>query len=313
MVLDQVQQPTPPDLLLYWAETAGDSTTLPADALLLGPLEAGKQLKLPAANRGYLILYSLAHRERVGFAELSPGPEWAMSNFYQAVNWNRQKRIYDTTLATGVVLYLASSRQPPSHSIPNATAETTLIRALGTCALLLLHLILCIGPLCRLNPRFLPLLYNRRHLGVTMFILALAHATFATIQFHALGDVNPLVSILIGSADARRVSQFPFELAGAGALGILFLMAATSHDFWLANLTARSGRRCTCWCTSPTDCSSCTWVLARCNRRPIRCWRSCWTWLVLVLGLHLAAAFKERRLDGEKRATAAMVLSRSAP
>jgi hypothetical protein len=54
---------------------------------------------------------------------------------------------------------------------PNATAETTLIRALGTCALLLLHLILCIGPLCRLNPRFLPLLYNRRHLGVTMFIL----------------------------------------------------------------------------------------------------------------------------------------------
>jgi hypothetical protein len=26
--------------------------------------------------------------------------------------------------------------------------------------------------------------------------------------------VNPLVSILIGSADARRVSQFPFELAG---------------------------------------------------------------------------------------------------
>jgi len=72
IALDQVQQPTPPDLLLYWAETAGDSTTLPADALLLGPLEAGKQLRLPASNRGYLILYSLAHRERVGFAELSP-------------------------------------------------------------------------------------------------------------------------------------------------------------------------------------------------------------------------------------------------
>ncbi len=161
-----------------------------------------------------------------------------MSNFYQAVNWNRQKRIYDTTLATGVLLYLALFTATTFALDPNATAETTLIRALGTCALLLLHLILCIGPLCRLNPRFLPLLYNRRHLGVTMFILALAHATFATIQFHALGDVNPLVSILIGSADARRVSQFPFELAGVAALGILFLMAATSHDFWLANLTA---------------------------------------------------------------------------
>jgi hypothetical protein len=71
IALDHVEQPTPPDLLLYWAETAGDSTTLPADAVLLGPLETGKQLRLPVANRGYLILYSLAHRERVGFAELS--------------------------------------------------------------------------------------------------------------------------------------------------------------------------------------------------------------------------------------------------
>jgi hypothetical protein len=71
IVLNQIQRPTPPDLLIYWAETAGDSTTLPADALLLGPLEAGKQLKLPASKRGYLILYSLAHRERVGFADLS--------------------------------------------------------------------------------------------------------------------------------------------------------------------------------------------------------------------------------------------------
>ena len=71
IALDPVEQPTLPDLLLYWAETAGDSTTLPADALLLGPLEAGKQLKLPASKQGYLILYSLAHHERVGFAELS--------------------------------------------------------------------------------------------------------------------------------------------------------------------------------------------------------------------------------------------------
>ena len=70
IALDPVQQPTLPDLLLYWAESAGDSTTLPADALLLGPLEARRPLKLPASNRGYLILYSLAHRERVGFAEL---------------------------------------------------------------------------------------------------------------------------------------------------------------------------------------------------------------------------------------------------
>jgi len=38
---------------------------------------------------------------------------------------------------------------------PNATAETLLIRGFGTAALLLLHVILCIGPLCRLDRRFL--------------------------------------------------------------------------------------------------------------------------------------------------------------
>jgi hypothetical protein len=65
---------TQPDLLLYWVETPGDSTALPADAVLLGPLKANDALKLPASNRGYLILYSLAHRERIAVAQLQPIP-----------------------------------------------------------------------------------------------------------------------------------------------------------------------------------------------------------------------------------------------
>ncbi|MGH7457074.1 MAG: Rieske 2Fe-2S domain-containing protein, partial [bacterium] len=116
-----------------------------------------------------------------------------MSLSYQAVSWNRQKKIYDTVLAIGVMLYLALFFTIGFVTHPNATAETLLIRGFGTAALLLLHIILSIGPLCRLNPRFLPLLYNRRHLGVTMFILALAHGAFSIIQFHSQGDVNPLV------------------------------------------------------------------------------------------------------------------------
>ena len=78
--------------------------------------------------------------------------------------------------------------------------------ALGTAALLLLHVILCIGPLCRLDRRFLPLLYNRRHLGVTMFLLALAHGTFSIFQFHALGNLNPLVSLLCQQHELRQPS-----------------------------------------------------------------------------------------------------------
>ena len=53
--------------------------------------------------------------------------------------------------------------------------EVLAIRALGACAIVLLHVILCIGPLARLNPRFLLILYNRRHLGVMTFFVALAH------------------------------------------------------------------------------------------------------------------------------------------
>lgn len=64
--------PVPPDLLLYWSEIAGDSAGLPPEAALLGPLIPSEPVRLPASSRGYLILYSLAHRERVGVAQLPP-------------------------------------------------------------------------------------------------------------------------------------------------------------------------------------------------------------------------------------------------
>lgn len=161
-----------------------------------------------------------------------------MSVSYQAVGWNRQKKIYDGLLAGGVVGYLALFVGVGFALHPDATAETMLIRGFGTAAFLLLHVILSIGPLCRLDPRFLPLLYNRRHMGVTMFFLALVHGGFSVVQFHGLGDLNPLVSVLVANPRLDSLSQFPFELLGLAALAILFLMAATSHDFWLANLSA---------------------------------------------------------------------------
>lgn len=162
-----------------------------------------------------------------------------MAHAYRAVQWNRSKRVYDATLAAGVALYLALFVGAGFALQPHATIETLLIRGFGTAAFLLLHGILAIGPLCRLDARFLPLLYNRRHMGVAMFLLALAHATFATIQFHALGDANPLWSVLTSNPRLESASQFPFELFGVFALAVLFVMAATSHDFWLTHLTPR--------------------------------------------------------------------------
>jgi sulfoxide reductase heme-binding subunit YedZ len=166
-----------------------------------------------------------------------------MSVSYQAVGWNRTKKIYDGVLAACLALYLAIFVGAGVLAYPNATAETLLIRGLGTAALLLLHVILAIGPLCRLDRRFLPLLYNRRHLGVTMFTLALAHGVFGLFQFHALGNVNPLVSLFASNTRYGSVADFPFQALGFVALLILFLMAATSHDFWLHNLTAPVWKR----------------------------------------------------------------------
>ena len=164
-----------------------------------------------------------------------------MSNHYRAVDWNPQKRRYDLGLGVLILAGLAAFGGMTAWVSPGTTAETGIIRGTALIAFLLLHLVLAIGPLARLDKRFLPLLYNRRHLGVTLFLLGLVHGGFVVFQFHALGDVNPFVSVLTAySQDARLLSDgrlvvahFPFEPFGVLALGILFLLAATSHDFWL--------------------------------------------------------------------------------
>jgi sulfoxide reductase heme-binding subunit YedZ len=224
-----------------------------------------------------------------------------MSVQYQAIGWNRQKKIYDTVLVAGVATYLLLYVGINSVWNPNATAETLLIRGLGTAAFLLLHIVLCIGPLCRLDRRFLPLLYNRRHLGVTTFILGLAHGVFAIIQFHSLGDVNPLVSVFVSSQNFRSVSDFPFQALGFFALVILFLMAATSHDFWLRNLSAPMWKR-----LHMMVYLAYVLLVAHVALGALQSETSPLLATVLAAGaatvvaLHLAAAFRERKIDRQK-------------
>src|SRR5258707_11200509 len=160
-----------------------------------------------------------------------------MSHQYQAIAWNRQKRVYDVVLVAGVTLYLTLFIGVSAFLFPYATAKTLTIRAAGSAAFPLLHIVLCVGPLCRLDPKFLPLLYNRRHLGVVTFLLGAIHSVVAIRQFHSFGDKDPLVSLLTSNQDFGSLPDFPFQQLGFLALMILFLMAATSHDFWLRNLT----------------------------------------------------------------------------
>lgn len=159
-----------------------------------------------------------------------------MSLAYGAVGWNPAKRRYDRVFLLAIVAYLAVFIASGFATHPEATAETLVLRALGTAAFLSLHVVLAIGPLARLDSRFLPLLYNRRHLGVATCGLGLAHGIFALIQFHAFGDLDPIVSLLSAESGFDRLSAFPFQIFGAFALVVLCVMAATSHDFWLENL-----------------------------------------------------------------------------
>ncbi len=162
-----------------------------------------------------------------------------MSASYQSILWNRQKKIYDWILISFVLLYLSVFISVNLVIHPEITQETLVIRSTATLAIFLLHVILMIGPLTRLNPIFLPLLYNRRHLGVTMFCFGAAHGIFSIVQFHSLGNINPILSLFVSNVHYNSISRFPFEIFGFFALTIFFLMAITSHDFWLHNLSPR--------------------------------------------------------------------------
>jgi methionine sulfoxide reductase heme-binding subunit len=224
-----------------------------------------------------------------------------MSVQYGAIGWNRQKKVYDVTFLSLLVLYLGIFVGVGAWRNPSATAEILLIRGLGTAAFLLLNVVLCIGPLARLDRRFLPLLYNRRHLGVTTFLLGLAHGGFALFQFHALGNVNPLVSLFVSNPRHGSVAEFPFQSLGFFALIILFLMAATSHDFWLRNLSAPVWKRLhmVVYVAYMLLVAHITLGALQSETSPVLA-----VMLILavatVIALHLAAAFREKRIDGAK-------------
>jgi nitrite reductase/ring-hydroxylating ferredoxin subunit len=165
-----------------------------------------------------------------------------MAAGFSLVGWNRFKRSYDFALILGVALFFAAHLAAGFLGAPAGQAPSELqvvIRASGAAAFSLLTFILCIGPLARLTPRALPLLYNRRHLGVTCFLIALVHGALVLLWYHGFSQVNAFISLLTSNPRYGSFGGFPFESLGLAALLILFVMAATSHDFWNAVLGPR--------------------------------------------------------------------------
>src|SRR6266567_2929674 len=221
-----------------------------------------------------------------------------MSHQYAAIGWNRQKRLYDFVLLAGIFSYLGIFIALGNLLFPFATAETLIIRAAGSAAFLLLHIVLCIGPLCRLDSRFLPLLYNRRHLGVATFLLGAVHGVFGIIQFHSLGDKNPLVSLLTSNRNFTSLADFPFQQLGLLALVILFLMAATSHDFWLRNLTPPVWKflHMLVYVAYAALIGHVTLGILQSETSPLLAIAT-GLGLIIVVGLHVAAASREHKVD----------------
>ena len=159
-----------------------------------------------------------------------------MSAEFKLVDWNARKFLYDSIILGFLVVWIGGYVFLGLRGQPEPELSGVLMGAFGTAALIMLHVILAIGPLTRLDRRFLPVLYNRRHLGVMMFLAAAIHAAFGIGEVLESDGDTPLAAIISGTKSAAEVG-FPFELLGLGAVVILALMAFSSHDFWLSKFT----------------------------------------------------------------------------
>jgi nitrite reductase/ring-hydroxylating ferredoxin subunit len=135
---------------------------------------------------------------------------------------------------------------------------------------------------------------------VTTFFIGAIHGVLSIVQFHALGTINPLVSVLVSNTRHTSIADFPFQILGLIALIILFLMAVTSHDFWLKNLTAPVWKtlHILVYAAYTLLIAHVLLGVLQAETSPILA-VSLGFGMILVVGLHLIAAFKETDLDKE--------------
>ena len=163
-----------------------------------------------------------------------------MTARYTPVGWNRSKIVYDAVLLAAITLYiliyvrLGPQLQPAQ--LPQ-DPPTQAIDAYGTCAFLLITLVLCIGPLARLDRRFAPLAYNRRHFGVLTLAVATGHVWQAIDWYFSYGKLPIAEALLVLDSSFFQLHGFPYIPFGLVAFIILCVLAFTSHDFWLRFLT----------------------------------------------------------------------------
>jgi nitrite reductase/ring-hydroxylating ferredoxin subunit/DMSO/TMAO reductase YedYZ heme-binding membrane subunit len=224
-----------------------------------------------------------------------------MSAGFRAVQWNGKKLVYDGILLAAVTAFIAIFMLIGARTNPPGDAAAWIdlrINAFGTCAFVMLTIILSIGPLARLDRRFLPLLYNRRHFGVLAFLVAFLHAGSVVTWFQVQGIMPDLIAEFTANPKYLSFIGFPMKALGLFGLIVMFLLAATSHDYWLAFLTPRvwKGLHMALYVAYGVLVMHVALGVMQEDRRPL---------VPILLGLafttvtalHLAAAWREWRAD----------------
>ena len=172
--------------------------------------------------------------------------------------------------------------------------DVFLVQATAVLTFLFLSAAISVGPLSRLWPPAIRFIYNRRHLGVATWALAVFHAGVVMHYGNSWKPANVL-EVLPG----QKVAGIPFTLFGVGALAILTVMALTSWDYFLHAWTPRTWKRLHMAVYGAYALIVFHFTARFVGEPPVKWGFLGLLWLVAlaVVGLHLASAIKEARGD----------------
>ncbi len=197
---------------------------------------------------------------------------------------------FDAVLAAIVAVWFIGGRAL-NRSID---LDVFLVQATAVLTFLFLSAAISVGPLSRLWPPAIRFIYNRRHLGVATWALAVSHAAVVMHYGNSWKPANVL-EVLPG----QKVAGIPFTLFGVGALAILTVMALASWDYFLHAWTPRAWKRLHMAVYGAYALIVFHFTARFVGEPPVK-WRflvSLWLVALVVTALHLAASIKESRRD----------------
>jgi nitrite reductase/ring-hydroxylating ferredoxin subunit/DMSO/TMAO reductase YedYZ heme-binding membrane subunit len=197
---------------------------------------------------------------------------------------------FDAVLAAIVAVWFIGGRA----LYRSVDLDVFLVQATAVLTFLFLSAAISLGPLSRLFPPAIRLIYNRRHLGVATWALAVSHAAVVMHYGNSWKPANVL-EVLPG----QKVAGIPFTLLGVGALVILTVMALTSWDHFLHAWTPPAWKRLHMAVYAAYALIVFHFTARFVGDPPVQ-WRFLvllWLVALAVAVLHVAASTKEARRD----------------